>query len=124
MVFFFIFSSAQVRAQDSNTTLVKAAAIDFLNSLQKNDFNCAKVLATDNAIKQLDIYAQFIPMMPDSIVEAAKNRIINIVDVRVKDDKAQIKYFYKDNTYETVPSELKLVKKKGKWLIDELFKVR
>lgn len=87
----------------------------FANAFHNMDYKTARSLATESSAKQLDVLAQMASSLPESEKENAKKVIITMGDGTITGDKAVYFYTPSDNP---VPQKVKLVKVKGKWLVE------
>ncbi len=87
----------------------------FANAFHNMDYKTAKSLATENSALQLDVLAQMASSLPEAEKENAKKVIITMGNGSITGDKAS--YFYTPSDNPT-PQKVKLVKVKGKWLVE------
>jgi hypothetical protein len=79
------------------------------------DFATAKSLATENSIKQLDMFAQMAEGMPRLAKDEAKKVVITMGKGQETGDRATYFYTPSDND---VPQKINLIKVNGEWKVE------
>ena len=99
----------------------KAVATTWLTAFYHMDYEAAKKVSTDETKTLLTQLAQFSGMVPDSTKQQYKKITVEVKDVKeMGDTTATATYTINDPTSKDASGkdqELKLVKQKGKWLV-------
>ncbi len=109
---------SQIIAQNNDSMIVRKTAESFLNSYKKMDYERAKKMGTDSTAMMLDMMGQFLPMMPDSILDLTRNSIITIVSVQISDRIAFVTYIQQRSEFNSAIDKIAFIKVKNKWLAD------
>src|SRR6185503_13683982 len=89
----------------------KSVAENFLNAMNKFDFETAKKYGTEDTGKLLDMMSGFTKMMPDS---ARKEEKYEMLDEKIEGEKATVTYRAEGRED---PEKLDLIKVNGKWKV-------
>lgn len=93
----------------------EAVAKQFLSGFYHMEYEKARQVSTEETVQLVNLMEQFAIQYPDSVKQNARNKKIEIVEIKEDGDNAVAVYTVSDEP--GVQQKLKLVKQNGKWLV-------
>lgn len=116
---YFLFTAIALLSSCSSSTGPRDVATDYLNAMNKMDYETAKKFCTPEKISTIKlIQSTFdITALPDSILQLSKRARVEIKEVKEEGDRCIVKYVVPQLA--GIDQELLLIKKDNKWLVGE-----